>query len=174
MAPVRTVLLTACILAAPTIALCQQEPMPEKIDPATVKLLQDQEKRLKDEAEESKKHSEPKFGSLQCRADAQKWTIDPFDNKDGRNLAVNTAIMVNGQFRTISHITPHVTVIGLQERTHEMEVCTEEDSDFEKQFSTYSTIAETYEEERTFRYMYFLSRHNLDKQFIKEDAEDNK
>jgi hypothetical protein len=44
------------VLTAPTLAHCQQEPMPAKVDPATVKLLQEQEKRLKDEAEESKKH----------------------------------------------------------------------------------------------------------------------
>jgi hypothetical protein len=105
---------------------------------------------------------------------AQKWTIDPFDNKDGRNLNVNTAIMVNGQFRSISSITPHVTVTGLQERTYEMEICKTEDADFEKQFSTYSRIAEAYKEERTFRYVYFLMRHNLDKQFLSEDAENSK
>jgi hypothetical protein len=119
-------------------------------------------------------HPGPKFGSLQCRADAQKWTTDPSDDKDARNLGVNTAIMVNGQFRSISHLTPHVAMTELMQRVNEMEVCREEDAAFEKQYSTYSSISRSYSDEITFRYDYFLTRHNLREQFFKEDAEMNK
>jgi hypothetical protein len=119
-------------------------------------------------------HPGPKFGALQCRADAQKWTTDPSDDKDPRNLGVNTVIMVNGQFRSMSHATPHVTVTGLMDRIHEMDVCRDEDEAFEKQFSTYSTISKSYSEEVTFRYDYFLTRHDLRHQFFQEDAEMNK
>jgi hypothetical protein len=169
----RTVLFLGCVLTAP-FAVCQQEPMPDKLSPEVVKGIREQEQQMKNEIEESKKHPEPKFGYLQCRADAQKWTADPFDAKDARNLSANTAIMVNGQFRSIPGITPHVTVRGLLERAHEMEVCTSEDADFEKQFATYSAMAKAYSEEHCFRYMYFVVRHHLDEQFVKEDAEESK
>jgi len=157
-----------------SFAICQQEPRPDKLSPEVVKGVKDQEQQMKNEVEESKKHPEPKFGYLKCRADAQKWTADPFDTKDARTVSANTAIMVNGQFRSIPRITPHVTVRGLLERAHEMEVCADEDADFEKQFATYSSIAKAYREEHCFRYMYFLTRHHLDEQFAKEDAEENK
>jgi hypothetical protein len=126
------------------------------------------------QASMSKTDSAPEFGVLKCRADAQKWTADPFDKTDSRTLAANTAKMVNGQFRVIPRITPHVTVRGLLERAHEMEVCTAEDSDFDKQYATYSAIAKTYEEEVSNRYQLFLIKHHLDGQFAKEDEEDNK
>jgi hypothetical protein len=165
--------LFVCVLFAP-FAVSQQEPMPDKLSPDMVKLLRDQEQKMKDAVEEAKKHPESKFGSLQCRADAQKWTSDPFDTKDGRNLFVNTAIMVNGQLRSIPTITPHVTVTGLMERTYEMAVCAEEDAEFEKQFATYSSLAKAYSEERCSRYTLFLLKHHLDEQFHKEDVEENK
>jgi len=63
----------------------------------------------------AKPNSSPEFGFLKCRADAQKWTADPFDKTDPRTLGVNTAKMVNGQFRTIPKITPHMTVRTLME-----------------------------------------------------------
>ncbi len=116
----------------------------------------------------------PEFGFLKCRADAQKWTADPFDKTDPRTLGANAAKMVNGQFRVIPTITPHVTVRGLLERAHEMEVCTAEDADFEKQYATYSAIAKTYEQEVSYRYQLFVIKHHLDGQFVKEDEEDNK
>jgi hypothetical protein len=122
----------------------------------------------------SKTSLSPEFGFLKCRADAQKWTADPFDKTDPRTLAVNTAKMVNGQFRVIPKITPHVTVRGLLERAHEMEACTAEDVNFEKQYATYSAISKTYEEEVSYRYQLFLIKHHLDQQFAKEDEEDNK
>ena len=122
----------------------------------------------------SKANPSPQFGFLKCRADAQKWTTDPFDKDDARNLGLNTAKMVNGQFRAIPRITPHVTVRGLLERTHEMEVCTAEDADFEKQYATYSAIAKAYEEEVSYRYQLFVIKHHLDEQFVREDAEENK
>jgi hypothetical protein len=148
--------------------------MPEKLSPEVVKALREQEQRMKDSIEESKKHPGPKFEYLQCRADVQKWTADPFDTKDARNLSPNIMTMVNGQLRSIPSITPHVTVSGLMDRAYEMSVCTHEDADFEKQFATYSSLLKAYSDERSFRYMYFVMKHNLYEQFIKEDAEANK
>lgn len=169
----RVVLFFACVLTGPS-AVCQQEPMPDKLSPEVVNGIREQEHQITNAIEEDRKHPGPKFGYLKCRADAQKWTADPFDAKDARNLSVNTAKMVNGQFRSVPRITPHVTVKGLLERAYEMEVCTEEDADFEKQFATYSAMAKAYREEHCFRYMYFVTRHHLDEQFLKEDAEENK
>jgi hypothetical protein len=155
-------------------AICQQEPMPDKLSPEAAKQIREQERQMKSPIEEDKKHPGPEFDDLECRADAQKWTADPFDGKDARGLSANRAIMVNGQFRSIPSMTPHVTVRGLLERVHEMEVCTHEDADFEKQFATYSAMARAYGEEHCFRYMHFLRRHHLDEQLVKEDAEENK
>jgi hypothetical protein len=124
--------------------------------------------------QQGQKQSGSKFGFLQCRSDAQKWTADPFDTKDARNLMVNTAIMVNGQFRSIPSITLQVTFAGLMQRTYEMSVCEAEDADFEKQFSTYTSLARAYEEEQCFRYRLFLTTHHLEEQFTKEDEEANK
>jgi len=169
----KVALFCACVLTA-SVAVCQQEPMPDKLSPEAVKALRDQEQRMTKSIEDSKKQTEPKFGYLQCRADAQKWTSDPFDNKDARNLTVNTAIMVNGQLRSIPSITPHAPVGVLMDRAYEMAVCEHEDAEFEKQFNTYSSLEGAYTHERYFRYMYFVMKHNLEEQFIKEDAEDNK
>jgi hypothetical protein len=170
---IKTALLSA-IMIIPTICFCQQEPMPEKISPEALKLIREQEQRIKDSIEESKKNPRSKFGMFQCRADAQNWTTDPLDSKDARSLSVNTGILVNGQFRSVPPITRHVTVSVLQQRVYEMTVCEREDAEFEKQFGTYSAMSKAYSEEVCFRYMYFLTTHKLDEQFIKEDAEANK
>jgi hypothetical protein len=146
----KKILISASLLVLPSLLLCQQEPMPKKLDPETIKLLQEQEKRLSDEVEADKKNPGPKFGALQCRADAQKWTSDPFDNKDARNPAANPAVMVNGQLRAMPWLTQHVTLKQLMERAYEMSVCKGEDADFERQFVTYSTISKSYSEERAF------------------------
>jgi len=124
--------------------------------------------------EASKGRTSAEFGDLKCRADSQKWTTDPFDAQDPRNLSSNRAVWVNGQFRSIPSMTPHLTVKSLLERAHEMEVCTREDADFEKQFGTYSAMAKAYNEEHCARYSLFVIRHHLDEQFVKEDAEENK
>lgn len=169
----RAALFIAAILVVP-IAYCQQEPMPGKLSPEVVQHLREQEQQMVKSIQDSNTQTGPKFGYLQCRADAQTWTSDPFDNKDARNMMVNTAIMVNGQFRSIPSITQHVTVVGLMKRAHEMSVCEQEDADFEKQFSTYSSLARAYDQERCFRYKLFLTTHHLDEQFIKEDEDANK
>jgi hypothetical protein len=114
------------------------------------------------------------FGVLQCRADAQKWTYDSFDKKLPDKKRDGTAIMVNGQFRALPHLSYGVAASELLIRAHEMDICIHEDADFEKQFATYSSISSSYSEERTFRYKYFLAKHNLDDQFRKEDAEEFK
>ena len=171
---IRTARLLAICAFMTSFAICQQEPMPDKLSPEIVKQVRDQEQQMKHSIDESKKRPGPEFGDLKCRADAQKWTTDPFDGKDARNLSANRAVMVNGQFRSIPRITPHVTVRTLLERAYEMEVCTGEDADFEKQFATYSAMAKAYNEEHCFRYMYFVTKHRLDEQFLKEDAEENK
>ncbi len=55
-----------------------------------------------------------------------------------------------------------------------MGVCKKEDADFEKQFSTYSTLEDIFRDEIDTRYTLFLTKHNLDKQFHDEDTEDFK
>jgi hypothetical protein len=96
------------------------------------------------------------FGYFQCRADAQKWTYDPFDKTLEPKYSTGSAIMVNGQFRVLPHLSYGVTTMGLQKRTYEAVVCMHEDAEFEKQFFTYSRLKEAYEEERSFRYLNFL------------------
>lgn len=125
-------------------------------------------------ARQSKTEEKPKFGYLQCRADAQKWTYDPSGKQLDPKYLTGAAVMVNGQFRVLPHLSYGVTVGTLVQRIYEMSICTKEDAEFEKQFAMYSTIEQSYTEERTFRYMNFLTKHNLDKQFVKEDAEDFK
>jgi hypothetical protein len=152
----------------------QEARPPIKLSPEQVKTLQQQEDWMKSSIEESKKHPGPTYTLLQCRADTQKWTTDPFDKSDERNLIGGRLIQVNGQLRTMPEITQHVTVTKLTERAYEMNVCGESDPDFEKQFGTYSLIARRYEEERAFRYVFYLTKHNLTEQFMKEDAEENR
>ena len=142
----RLLLLTICGLAPLQTALCLQNKQVDK----------------------------PKFGLFQCRADAQKWTFDPFDKTLDPKFLTGAAILVNGQFRTLPQLTYGATVGSLVERTYEMDVCKQEDPDFEKQFRTYSSIEDSYRAERTFRYMLFLTKHHLDEQFAKEDAEEFK
>jgi len=113
----------------------------------------------------------PKFGYFQCRADAQKWTYDPFDKTLEPKYITGSAIMVNGQFRVLPQLSYGVTSAALQQRIYEADVCTTEDADFEKQFFTYTRLKQAYAEERTFRYMNFLMKHNLLEQFAKEDTE---
>ena len=63
---------------------------------------------------------------------------------------------------------------GLANRAYEMSVCTHEDADFEKQFATYSALSKAYSDERSFRYIRFvMNHHDLNDQFIREDAEAN-
>jgi hypothetical protein len=145
-------LLFICVLSA-TSAICQSK----------------QGQQARDAVEESKE-----FPDLKCRADTQRWTADPFDYSDPKNLSGSRAIMVNGQLRLIPITTAHVTVRGLLERVREMDACTRQDPDFEKKFATYSAMAEAYKEEHCSRYMLFVIRHHLDEQFAKEDAEENK
>lgn len=170
---IRMVLLHVCVLTS-TFAACQQQPTPDKQSPNVAKLPKERGNQMGNAVGEAKKPPEQRFGYLKCRADAQMWTSDPFDTKDERNRFGGTAIMVNGQFRSRPESTPHVAVAGLMERVHEMEVCTQEDADFEKQFATYSSLSKAYDEEICFRYDGFLMRHNLREQFFKEDAIENK
>ena len=168
-----TAMLSAYISVASSL-FCQQEPMPDKVPPEVVKMLKEQEQQMTDSIKKDKKHPGPKYGYFDCRAEAQKWTSDPSDSQDARNLSANAAILVNGQIRAIPAITPHVTATGLMERAYEMAVCVHEDADFEKQFNTYSFLQDHYNEERSARYSLFLLKHNLMEQFVKEDAEDYK
>jgi hypothetical protein len=103
-------LLFICLLTAPS-AICQSK----------------QGQQMKNTVEQSKE-----FPDLKCRADAQRWTADPFDYADPKNLSGSRAIMVNGQFRLIPITTAHVTIRGLLERVREMDACTRQDADFEK------------------------------------------
>jgi hypothetical protein len=87
-----------------------------------VKHLSEQEQQTAGAVDSGKKQSELEFGDLKCRADAQKWTVDPFNSKRSRSLSVDIAIIVNGQFRLIPRITPHAAVGELLKRAHQMEV----------------------------------------------------
>ena len=160
-----------CLLT-PGLALCQQAPASPT--PEAVKAVREQEKQLRDSMDESNKHPGPRIRDLQCRADTQNWTLDPFDKSDPAALLGGVGLQVNGQFRLMPELTPNVTVSVLIDRAYEMSVCIHEDADFEKQFGTYSLMFKRYEEERIFRYMYFLMRHNLQDQFNREDVERNK
>ena len=138
--------------------------------PATSAICQSKQgQQMKNAVEEGKE-----FPDLKCRADTQRWTADPFDYSDPKNLSGSRAIMVNGQLRLIPITTAHVTLRGLLERVREMDACTRQDPDFEKKFATYSAMAEAYNEEHCSSYMLFVIRHHLDEQFVKEDAEENK
>jgi hypothetical protein len=125
-------------------------------------------------AQTSTTEAKLKFGYFQCRADAQQWTYDPFDKSLEPKYITGAAIMVNGQFRVLPHLSYGVTTIVLQQRVYEAAVCITEDADFEKQFLTYSRLKQAYEEERAFRYLNFLMKHRLLDQFTKEDAEEFK
>ncbi len=173
MVVLRVVLLQVCVLTS-AFAACQQQATPDQQNLGVVKSLKELGHQMSNAAEESKKPPERKFGYLKCRADAQTWTSDPFDTKDERNHFGGTAIMVNGQLRMRTPLTLHVTMVGLMERTYEMEVCRQEDAEFEGQFATYSSMSKSYGDEMSFRYDYFLTRHNLREQFFKEDADLNK
>jgi hypothetical protein len=123
-------------------------------------------------AQQVKQTEKDKFGFFQCRADAQKWTFDPFDKTLAPKYITGTAVMVNGQFRVHPHLSYGVTMRDLIQRTYEMGVCTHEDAKFEKQFTMYSLMEKLYSEEQTFRYMNFIMKHHLDEQFAKEDKEE--
>jgi len=123
---------------------------------------------------QDKVEEKPKFGYFQCRADAQKWTYDPFDKSLDAKYLTGDAIMVNGQFRVLPHLSYGVTSAVLIQRIYESDVCTREDAEFEKQFVTYSRLMQSYRDERTFRYMHFLMNHHLLDQFTKEDTEEFK
>lgn len=120
---------------------------------------------------QEKDSTKPKFGVFQCRADVQKWTYDPFDKTLSPKFTTGTAILVNGQFRVLPHISYGVAAGQLVERIYEMNVCEHGDEEFQKKFNTYAQIEDSYKEERIFRYENFITKHNLDKQFVKEDAE---
>jgi hypothetical protein len=125
-------------------------------------------------SQQTKAAKKDKFGFFQCRADAQKWTFDPFDKTLDPKFLTGTAVMVNGQFRVLPHLSYGVTMSTLLNRIYEMGVCTHEDPEFEKQFSMYSLIENSYNDERTFRYLNFIMKHNLIEQFTKEDTEEFK
>jgi hypothetical protein len=148
--------------------------MPDKLSPEQIKALRKQEQHMVDAIKQSKEQPSPKFGDLQCRADAQKWTSDPFDKNGARNLSINTSIMVNGQFRAIPGITPHATIKDLMSRAYEMALCIGEDAEFEKKYGTYSSLLNAYDEQKSFRYLYFITKHNLLAELYKEDVEENK
>ena len=169
----RAALLLACMVA-PSLAASQQGPAAKSPGAGAVGTLRQPEQQSQGSAGQSSAQVAPKFGYLRCRADAQKWTVDPFDEKDPRNAAGGGAVMVSGQFREMPYLTPHVTVVELMKRRYEMAVCATEDADFERQFGTYSYISESYDEEILFRYDAFLTRHHLRHEFFQEDAAANK
>jgi len=155
-------LLYACLLSG--VAVAQNKPAP-KLTPEQVNLLRMQEKELEKEVTNSKKL--PTFTVQQCRSDAQEWTLKeppPW---------MTTLIVVNGQVRMMSPITPHTPITKLLDRIYEMTVCETVDADFEKQFHTYSQMHKSYQQEQHSRYALFLMKHELIEQFLKEDAKEN-
>ncbi len=112
-----------------------------------------------------------KFGEFQCRADAQRWTYDPFDKELSPKFLTGSLIQVNGQVRTLPTLTCGASVSVLIDRISEATACIHEDAEFQSKYNTYSLLKDAYTEERAFRYMDFVLRHDLDKQFTAEDAE---
>jgi hypothetical protein len=89
-------------------------------------------------------------------------------------LEATEMVLVNGQIRLMFHLSYGVTSAQLIQRISELDICKIQDQDFEKQFHTYSEMADSYSEERIFRYRNFITKHNLEEQFVKEDAEEFK
>lgn len=112
-----------------------------------------------------------KFGELQCRADAQRWTYDPFDKELSPKYLTGALIQVNGQVRTLPTLTYGASVHVLLDRIYEATVCMQEDAEFQAKYNTYRLLRDAYTEERSFRYMDFILRHDLEKQFSAEDTE---
>ncbi len=167
--------LSTVILLSLLPSLEAQQDSQTKLNPEAVKTLQNNEKRMTQMVEDSKKNPGPTFSAEDCRRDTQSWTSDPAEMWAGKNLLGGTLIIANGQSRLLpSPLTPRLPMPKLLDRIHEMTVCQTTDADFQRQFSTYSTIHRIYNEEEQFRYMKFLMDHGLFDQFIKEDAEANK
>jgi hypothetical protein len=116
----------------------------------------------------------PQFGYFQCRDDAAKWTYGSETTLADTPKTTAQVILVNGQIRAVPYLSYGVTFSQLKGRALEMGVCKKEDADFEKQFSTYSTLEDIFRDEVDTRYTLFLAKHNLNKQFRDEDAEDFK
>lgn len=169
---IKPVFLIALLLSS-LYASCQESLSPIQLTPEQVKVLREQEKQFQQSINQQNTKSIT-YSVLQCRADTQRWTSDPFDRSDERNLSVNTGVLVNGQMRSMAPLTAHVDFRILLERIHEMSVCQEVDAEFQKQFNTYALIGKLYEEEKSFRYLKFLLDHSLYDQFLKEDAVANK
>jgi hypothetical protein len=169
----RVAILSALILMSLS-GSCLQQPSSTNPSPQDTKATQNYEKWMKDSLEEANKHFNPPLNYARCRSDTQRWTTDPFDKDDSRNRLGGILMQVNGQFRTMLSITPHVSIAERVDRIYEMAVCEQTDSDFEKQFSTYTLMGRQYEVEKNSRYLGFILKHNLHDQFLKEDAEENK
>jgi len=106
----------------------------------------------------------PTYSIQQCRVDTQEWTLPDPAPTPGH------VIIVNGQNRLVPITTAHAPIPKLLDRIYEMTICENVDADFQRQFSTYSTMIGLYKEEHHSRYVAFLLKHNLHEQFIKEDA----
>lgn len=153
----------------------QEQQAPHRLTPEELKIVKENEAMMQRTAREAANTPQPKYNVYQCRADAQAWTTDGSDLTNGTNLLGSTAIMVNGQIRTVPlGGTPHVTMTGLVYRIAEMSSCQTIDEAFQKQFNTYAMLQSMYEEERLTRYTLFLYKHNLMDQFSREDKEEHK
>jgi hypothetical protein len=111
-----------------------------------------------------------KFGPFKCRADAQEWTLTDFSDKQKAIGMSATGVLVNGQLRLLPDISSGVIVHELEDRATEMEICEQEDADFQKQFNTYVLIERLYREETKSRYVKFLLDHHLLEQFTLKDT----
>jgi hypothetical protein len=145
-------------------AVAQDKPAPQ-LSPEQVKTLKDQEKALQTLLADSNKKKLPTFTVQQCRSDTQEWTY--------KEPTGGVIVVVNGQSRMMPPGTPHTPIPKLLDRIYEMTVCETVDSEFEKQFHTYTQMRELYERERESRYTQFLLKHGLFDQFISEDAKEN-
>jgi len=148
--------LSTVMLFSPLLSLEVQQDSQAKLSPDMAKALQNNEKRMTQMVEDSKKNPGPTFSAEDCRRDTQSWTSDPAEAWAGKNLLGGTLILVNGQSRLLpSPLTPHLPLPKLLDRIYEMTMCQTIDADFQKQFSTYATIHRIYTEEEHFRYMKF-------------------
>jgi hypothetical protein len=155
-------------------ASSSQDPPAPQISPEAAKALRENEKRFEQMINEFQKEPSKTFSVGECRADTQAWTLGDF-SAGGKLLATGGyLILVNGQSRLIPIPTAHTPIPKLLDRIHEMTVCQKLDADFQKQFSTYSTMREQYQSEHETRYLCFLFKHSLFEQSLQEDAAENK
>jgi hypothetical protein len=137
-------------------------------NPEVVRVFREIEKKQLQKATESNTNPALNYSVEACRADTQAWT-EPRGSRE-----VTYPILVNGEVRLMPCVTRHATIGTLTDRIRQMHICQGLDEDYEKQYSTYSTIRHLYMLEIQIRYESFLQKRDLSGQFYQEDTAANK